>query len=879
MSRNYGPLLLITFALLLVAVPAAADTTGKLSGTVTDGTSPLPGVTITIASPAMIGGPKVAVTEADGTYTFLSLAPGEYTVRAELDGFATVEQEAVPVRLDRNTQLAITLSLASLAEQITVTGEAPVVDPEQVTIGQVYQQQYLEKAAVGANNRDYLDVIGTAAGVVGTGNVNVFGSTGSENVYLVDGVSTTDPVTATFGTNFNYDAIQEISFLTGGFDAEYGGATGGIVNLLTKSGGNDFHGTFDMRYRDSGFNENGDHFDKDENDVNFIKPAATLGGPVMEDKLWFFASYEDIDTERTPTGSVLTRKFEGQNYIGKLTWQANQSWQVVGKYSSDPAEIFAGNASRFIRPEAAPLQEQGGDHYGATVTGALGTDAILDFSYGVNRQELNSFPASGDLDTPGVTDDATGISSVNHTNAQFSKRDRDELKGSYTRFVDALGGNHEFKVGLEFQDLAFETANNTTGGAEYVDRGGAPRLLFVTPVSAAQNFTGDGVSAFVQDAWSLGKGLTLRLGVRYDEVTFDDNEGQEVATLDKVQPRLGFAWDALGNATTIVRGYWGRFMHPNALTLPSFARTQFTPTELYISCTRFFGTRAACANTLGVVIDDPLGKDPNGFGLFDVLTTAPNQVADNLSAMYADSWSIGVERQLGNRTSVELSYVEKDTKDIFEDTCNGNVSSPGASDACDFYVMANIAGLRRNYEAIILRAETRAFTWLHLNASYTYSKSRGNIGGTQNAGTDFDIFPIHFENRYGNLGDDQRHRVKLNGFVDLPLDFGFGFTGFWASEFPYSAVEDVDPYGVRFAEPRGSRRAADEYQLDLELRKGFKFGSLRTELIAAVYNATGHEGVIDVCDDFDSGCGAIPFGGATAFQQPRSYEAGFRLVF
>jgi outer membrane receptor protein involved in Fe transport len=390
------------------------------------------------------------------------------------------------------------------------------------------------------------------------------------------------------------------------------------------------------------------------------------------------------------------------------------------------------------------------------------------------------------------------------------------------------------------------------------------------------------MSAYLQDAWSVGKGLTLRLGVRYDEVSFDDNEGQEVANLDKVQPRIGFAWDALGDATTVVRGYWGRFMHPSALTLPSFARTSIAPTEVYISCTRFFGSRAACLGALGTVIDDPLRKDPNGFGLLQVLATAPNGVDSDLTAMYADGWSIGVERQLGPKTSVELSYVKKDTKDIFEDTCDGNVPTPNAAASCDSYVMANLPGLRRNYEGIILRAESRAFDWLHLNGSYTYSKSQGNIGATQNAGTDFDFFPVHFDNRYGYLNDDRRHRVKLNGFVDLPMDFGFGFTGFWSSKFAYSALEDADPYGVHFAEPRGSRRASDAHQLDLELRKGFTFGNLRTQLVAVVYNALNHEGVTDVCDDFDSGCGEnleIPFGGATEFQQPRSYEAGIRLVF
>ena len=198
---------------LAFAGSVSADTTGKMTGRVTDADgAPLPGVTVTTQSPAQIGGPRVEITDADGRFMFPNLAPGEYQLQAELDGFTPVEQAGIVVRLDRAAQLEIVLSSGTVSEQITVTGELPVVDVEQTAQGQVFQQEYLSKAAIGAAGRDYLSVIGQTAGVAGTGNVRVFGSTGAENSFLIDGVDTTDPVTSTFGTNFNYDAIQEISF-------------------------------------------------------------------------------------------------------------------------------------------------------------------------------------------------------------------------------------------------------------------------------------------------------------------------------------------------------------------------------------------------------------------------------------------------------------------------------------------------------------------------------------------------------------------------------------------------------------------------------------------------------------------------------------------
>lgn len=900
---------------LATGVAFAQQTTGRLTGTVTDPQGAvLPGVTVTVSSPSQIGGAQVTQTGADGQFTFLALAPGIYTVRLDLEGFATQELQNVQVYLDRTVELFPQLEIGQFGEEVTVVSDVPVVDTQQAGTGQVFSTEYLTRATVGSGGRSYQSVIAQSAGVTSAGgNPIVFGSTTSENAFYIDGLDTTDPVTATFGTNFNFDAIKEISFLTSGFEAEYGRATGGVVNLITKSGGNEFSGTFDVRYQTNDFAESGDHFDPELQDTKFINPSATLGGPIARDKVWFFASYEDIDSELTPTNSPTTRDFEGQNYIGKITWQIAPSWRAVVKASADPAEIANANAARTRLPEATRLQEQGGEIYSADLSAVLPSDMLWDLQFGINRQELNSFPMSGDLNTPGIQNDSTGIFSNNFGNAQFSERDRDEVRTSLTHFVDNLGGSHEFKGGLSYDDLFFRTSNDLTGGAFYTDRNLAgvqrPRLLQITPIQPPAEFTGDLLGGYLQDSWQIRPNFTLKLGVRYDEVAFDNDIGTEVATLDKVQPRVGFAWDLGNNARTVVRGSWGRFMHPNALTLPSFARSSQTPSALYFACSRLPGvtnaeqcSRSGILNFGGIgsdgsVIQDPLRRDPIGFVLAQPLASLPNQVDPNLTAMYADSWTIGVERQIANRTSVELTYVNKETSDIFEDTCDGNFPSPGTTDHCDFYISTNLPGLTREYEGILFRIESRATDWLHLIGSYTYSESQGNIEDTQNAGVDFDVFPVHFNNAFGNLSDDRRHRVKLNGFVQLPLDFTVGVDAFWSSDFPYSIQDEgAFPYGTEFLEPRGSRRGNSNYQLDLELRKGFEFGNVRTQLIGTVENALSTERALTRCGDvvesgdpadiqfgdrfFTPACGAgIQLGDELTFQQPRRYELGFRVEF
>ena len=125
------------------------------------------------------------------------------------------------------------------------------------------------------------------------------------------------------------------------------------------------------------------------------------------------------------------------------------------------------------------------------------------------------------------------------------------------------------------------------------------------------------------------------------------------------------------------------------------------------------------------------------------------------------------ERQIANGSSIELTFVDKATRDIVEDTCNGNWPTPSPDAACDYFIFGNIPALKRDYRGFIVRLETRSFDWLTLLASYAYSKSEGSIEYTQNASYYADYYPWHFENRYGYLSDHRTHRFKLNGFVSL----------------------------------------------------------------------------------------------------------------
>ncbi len=366
------------------------------------------------------------------------------------------------------------------------------------------------------------------------------------------------------------------------------------------------------------------------------------------------------------------------------------------------------------------------------------------------------------------------------------------------------------------------------------------------------------------------------------------------------QPRLGAAWDITGDARNVVRLSWGRFMHAANTSLPSFLTTQSTGTAVWLSCTGIVGmaigdpvsTPDECAawaadRDYGWMADNE-GWDPLGWYLNPVNVFAgaePNGVDPGLDPAYADELILSYERGIWKRSALEFSYIDKTTQNLFEDTCNGNIPNPSADAACDYFVVANLEPLKRDYQGFVVRMESRDLDWLTVLASYVYSESKGSADERHYFWEAWDIYPWHWENRYGYLQDHRDHRVKLNGYFLLPYDFTIGFDSFWSSEFTYTPQADTAdnsdiPYGTYFVEPRGSGKAYPNYQFDLQVAKGFNLGAgTRIEVILAVFNLLSNEQPIEVCESISGCLGDVELGEPTDWQVPRRYELGFRFEF
>lgn len=469
-------------SMLLVAFGAFAQTstTGAIAGTVVSGGSPLPGVTVEIRSP-QLQGVRTAVTDAGGNFRFTNLTPGRYSLTATLSGFNTVTQNNVAVALDRTVTLEVTLSAAA-SETVTVTGAAPVVDVTSNISGANVTSETMQALPLGRNFVAAAQVApGTSADGTGT---TVYGSTGAENSYVIDGLNTTGIATGVQGKRLNQEFVQEVEVLTGGLPAEYGRLTGGAINAITKSGSNEFHG--DVYGYDSGGSFNSD---PDKEVAQFPTSATTvgtidrqfdygadLGGYILKDRLWFFGAYDrvsekDISTRintplvvpgyTVPVGGTLPTDVKRDLYAGKLSLALTSSqlfnFSLLGDPSSFNGAVFtiAGPPSTFTG-----TNKVGGNDLVARYSGVFGTNWNVNAQVG-RHKEKNTLAGAG-VSTSQIIDN-TQVPAVRSGGFGFFqnqdfKRDTGKLD------VSAYFGNHQFKFGGDEERQLAVNANQFGGG-------------------------------------------------------------------------------------------------------------------------------------------------------------------------------------------------------------------------------------------------------------------------------------------------------------------------------------------------------------------------------------------------------------------------------
>src|SRR5947199_8648090 len=329
-------LLSLTFVAGAAAAAAAqGNPTGTISGHVTDPDGlAVPGATVTVASP-VLQGVRTTTTSPNGDYIIPFLPAGDYDVTFELHGFKTVKR-SVGVKMAETQPLNVTLTLAAVAESVTVTAQSPDVVLAS-TVASNFKKDQLELLPVG---RALNDAVLLAPGVAGngpSGNIMMAGSLSFESQYLVHGVVVNENLRGHALNLFLEDAIQETKVSTGAISAEYGRFGGGVVNMITKSGGNNFSGSFRTTFNNDAWRSL-TPFPTDET-VDKITPVyeGTLGGPIKHDKIWFFGAgrFTKPEENRTlaVTGGNYTTSTDERRYEGKLTYALNQANNVKVGYT------------------------------------------------------------------------------------------------------------------------------------------------------------------------------------------------------------------------------------------------------------------------------------------------------------------------------------------------------------------------------------------------------------------------------------------------------------------------------------------------------------------------------------------------------------------
>ncbi|NNF00068.1 MAG: TonB-dependent receptor [Pyrinomonadaceae bacterium] len=853
MLRNFKLLSLVaTMILTFAAFSFAQETTGTINGTVTDSTGAvIPGATVTIEGKAFR---RTATANDSGSFRVLAVPPGTYTLTAKASGFADSNATSATVALGVATPVNFTLQPAGATATVEVSGSIDAIDTTSSRVQDNITAQRFEEIPKGTN---FTTVLQTASGVTndnkGAG-IMIEGSSGAENTFIVDGQEVTNFRTGQLNSNNNlpFQLIQEVQVKKGGFEAEHGGATGGVITLVTKRGGNDFNGSIGTSFRTSSLEPDQGLFsfsdattlsntenrnqpqirvldpnpnvlrtldagtDFPADDFVFFFPNASLSGPILKDKLWFFGAYnlQSFTTERdvTHTNGVTDRyrRNERRDYgFFRLDSQIGDNLNLTGSYTYNPIRIHGDLApitplagtppTNGVQSGSEFLNNTGGRRSSTTYNfGGTWTNSnwILAARFGETalNERLGSYGIPSGIErvrcitgnagtgaTPGGTC-ASGFSSVPTvfaTNRDISERRTFDTDA--TVLINDFGGRHNLKFGYQLNQISNDVDQGyvTTGEIRFFYGRSSRGFGTVVPGGIGyvylQNFGTLGATSsknqalYIQDSWTIGR-LTINPGFRIEREDVPSFSATGVPIVfgwgDKPAPRIGAAVDVLGNGKLKVFGGFGWFYDRFKYELPrgSFGGDTFTRDYVTILATNPDYTDAMYTKA-GIL------ANPNR-GTFDFRVPsndpADNRVDPNLLAARQTGYDFGMEYEYRDNWVIGARYVHKHVDRAIEDVgifdAAGNenffIANPGLGVVSQpfFPGFAPTPKAERKYDGIEFTLDKRFSNNYFFNASYTYSRLFGNYSGL------------------GSSDELGRSSPNVNRFFDLPF-LGFDADG------------------------------------------------------------------------------------------------------
>ncbi|HJQ67736.1 MAG TPA: TonB-dependent receptor [Blastocatellia bacterium] len=932
-GRPSRGLILVCTLILLAgsALPALAQqsvTSATLSGHVEDkeGAS-LAGATVTATNLERNQSWKMR-SDDHGRFRFSILPVGSYRIEVEHAGFATFDQE-LNLSIGQAIDLPVTLAVGGISESASVTtSDTPIVEtvrtqvagtvaPREVNDLPLNGRNYLDLAllvpAVSRTNTGSNQRFAETSAVPGTG-ISVAGQRNLYNGFIVDGLSANDDAADLAGTFFSQEVIREFQVVTSGGIAEFGRASGGVVNIVTQSGTNDWRGRLYGFLRNQRFDAR-NTLAPAKDPLTQAQYGASLGGPLASGRTFFFSNFEQTRRNDSliitiPTATVATINnrldqvgftgprvetglvpsgFDASNFFARVDHRLNANNQLSARYSFYDIAALNSRTVGGLNTVSRGTGLDNSDHtFAASLVTTLSSKSVNEARFQYTRSRLDA-PVN---DQTGPAVNISGVASFGA--ATFSPIARDIDLYEVVDNVTTQRGDHSVKAGADLLynrvDIlfpgalqgvyTFTTLDNFLAGAY-----GSFQQAFGAPSQFQSN---PNIGLFVQDEWRARANLTINAGLRYDAQFLPDPINTDK---NNIAPRVGIAY-APGDHKTVIRASYGIYFDRIPLRATSNA--------LQRDGSKYVVVQLSPTQPGAPTFPNVLAAQPAS------LIIRPNitRIDPNIENSYSHQASLQIERELPGNASVSIGYIHlrglhlilSRNVNVPRFPASAGVPNLGRPDPS----WGNISRFESSgdsyYNGMIVSFNKRLSRWASTRVSYTLSKTIDNAGNFFFS-TPQDNFNLRDER--GLSDNDQRHRLSVSGTLEAPRSsggsmarravegLGFSYIFTYASELPFNVVAGADrnfdtnfndrPAGVG----RNTGRGFDFASLDLRLSKRFRvterFG---IEAMAESFNTLNRSNFQLPNNTFGSGAEPPPsFGRPTAAADPRQIQFGLRVDF
>jgi hypothetical protein len=919
----------VGLVVLLAAVPAFAQSQlGSIIGTVTDEQGgALPGVTVTLTGKT---GTRTATTNAAGEYRFPALDIGSYEVRAEIAGFKPKKAENVIVSIANQSRVDISLSVGTISETVEVVGEAPLVDTTSSQTNNSLSQDLLYNMPL---DRRSFNIYTFAPGIRDSG--SAYGSGGSTgNALLLDGVDTRDPEGGTDWTFYNYNIMQEVQIQGVGANAEYGSFSGAIVNTVSKSGGNKYAGLFDLNYTkdslasdnitpelvDPTLNENGATIGNPalgsaSATKKYLDVTAQISGPLMRDKLFFFASVQRFEKEEDVAGPITSAKELSHRANLKLNYNpsASDTFVVSGQFDDYSITGRCDLTSDLLCNDSLTDREDAPEWVWNTQWRHLfSSKTFLEAKY---VGWTGYYYLDPTVNAPGRTD-ANGSYSVSYGAYYYADRGRHQLNATLSHYAEGFG-KHDLKFGVEIERSKLRTRYGYINNIHYYDYYGQPYQAYSYSYDIEGRNHRD--SFFAQDSWKPTDRLTVNAGLRFDWIRgISPVLDQKVWDTKSIGPRIGFAYSLTADNKTVLKAFYGQYFEGAHVlhyshALPGVADFVFFDNS---------------SGTPGAEVDRSV--------------TPIYRVDPDIKQPKVEEFTLGFERALSNDFRLQVTGILRHNKNFTEavlpsarwepisvtDQLTGQPTLAyrwaNRSDSETDGLIRNVDGFQyldpngnvlgtahpfRDYKALMVVLTKRFTNRWQTQVSYVYSQTDGTLDNTNSASYGSNYIwaspTASIINTDGRSTYDQRHELKAYATYQIPVveiavnGYFRSISGLRYAPYQQLSTSTLDfPLSTRgrrlLLEPRGGHGVDTQNILDLRLEKIFKVGagSDRLSVYVDIRNVFNSSAVDDAQNRYPSTSITAPnpdtgepesvpvgFGAPASVVDPRQLTLGARWSF